>query len=101
MQYISNTDHYKEVLSRVQTVKHSLWISTADIKDLYVERARRRNLFLLYWPIFISKGVEVRLIHANEPGPAFRKDFYNRRYSVLCESCDVSIHNNDIMTDWR
>ena len=23
--YISNTDHYKEVLSRVQSVKHMLW----------------------------------------------------------------------------
>jgi hypothetical protein len=34
--YISNTDHYKEVLSRVQSVKHMLWIGTADIKDLYV-----------------------------------------------------------------
>lgn len=78
MQYISNTDHYKEVLSRVQTVKHSLWISTADIKDLYVERARRKILFLLCWPIFIRKGVEVRLIHANEPGPDFREDFYNK-----------------------
>ena len=30
--YISNTDHYKEVLSLVQYVKHMLWIDTADIK---------------------------------------------------------------------
>ena len=35
--YISNTAHYKEVLSRVQSVKQTLWIGTADIKDLYVE----------------------------------------------------------------
>ena len=35
--YISNTDHYKQVLSRVQSVKHMLWIGTADIKDLYVD----------------------------------------------------------------
>ena len=34
--YISNSDHYQEVLSRVQSVKHLLWIGTADIKDLYV-----------------------------------------------------------------
>ena len=39
-QYISNTNHYKEVLSRVQSVKHSLWIGTADIKDLYVETGK-------------------------------------------------------------
>jgi len=35
--YISNTDHYKEVISRVQSVKHMLWIGTADIKDLYLD----------------------------------------------------------------
>ena len=35
--YISNSTHYKEVLSRVLHVKESLWIGTADIKDLYIE----------------------------------------------------------------
>jgi len=34
--YISNSAHYKEVLSRVQSVKHLLWIGTADIKVSYV-----------------------------------------------------------------
>ena len=38
LQYISNSSHYKEVLSRVQSVKHTLWIGTADIKDVYIER---------------------------------------------------------------
>ena len=37
LKYISNAAHYKEVLSRVQSVKHMLWIGTADIKDLYVD----------------------------------------------------------------
>ena len=35
--YISNSAHYKEVLLLVTHVKHSLWIGTADIKDLYIE----------------------------------------------------------------
>lgn len=47
--YISNTDHYKEVLSRVYTVKHCLWIGTADIKDLYVDLSKIRSLSLLCW----------------------------------------------------
>ncbi len=42
--YISNTSHYKEVLSRVQSVKHMLWIGTADIKDLYVEDEKLMRL---------------------------------------------------------
>ncbi len=79
--YISNTDHYKEVLSRVLSVKHSLWIGTADIKDLYIESGREKKPFLALLAQLIRKGVEVRLIHAKEPGPAFREDF--DKYPVL------------------
>ena len=48
--YISNTDHYKEVLSRVQSVKHTLRIGTADIKDLYVEMGKEKKPFLALIP---------------------------------------------------
>ena len=88
--YISNTDHYKEVLSRVQSVKHILWIGTADIKDLYVEVGKEKMPFLSLIAQLIRKGVEVRLIHAKEPGPNFREDFdkspvlYDRLERVLC-----------------
>ncbi len=88
--YISNTDHYKEVLSRVYTVKHCLWIGTADIKDLYVDLSKEKKPFLALLAQLIRKGVEVRLIHAKEPGPAFREDFdrrpvlYDRLERVLC-----------------
>lgn len=32
--YISNSDHFTEVLSPVMHVKRSLWIGTADNKNL-------------------------------------------------------------------
>ena len=88
--YISNSDHYKEVLSRVQSVKYTLWIGTADIKDLYVEVGKEKRPFLALIAQLIRRGVEVRLIHAKEPGPNFREDFdkypilYNRLERVLC-----------------
>ena len=74
----------------MQTVKHSLWIGTADIKDLYVEEGKEKKPFLALLAQLIRKGVEVRLIHAKEPGPAFREDFdkypvlYDRMERVLC-----------------
>lgn len=88
--YISNADHYKEVLSRVKSVKHMLWIGTADIKDLYVEVGKETKPFLALIVQLIRKGVEVRLIHAKEPGPNFKEDFdkypvlYDRLERVLC-----------------
>ena len=88
--YISNTAHYKEVLTRVPNVKHNLWIGTADIKDLYVEVGKQKKPFLAVLAGLIRRGVEVRLIHAKEPGPNFREDFdkypvlYDRLERVLC-----------------
>ena len=90
LSFISNSEHYKEVLARVQTVKHTLWIGTADIKDLYVEVGNEKKPFLALIALLIRRGVEVRLIHAKEPGPNFREDFdkypvlYDRLERVLC-----------------
>ena len=90
LKYISNSAHYKEVLSQVQSVKHTLWIGTADIKDLYVEVGNEKKPFLALIAQLICRGVEVRLIHAKEPGPNFREDFdrypvlYDRLERVLC-----------------
>ena len=81
LSYISNTAHYKEVLSRVPKVKNNLWIGTADIKDLYVEEGKQKKPFLSVLSSLIRRGVEVRLIHAKEPGPNFREDF--DKYPVL------------------
>ena len=90
LQFISNSAHYKEVLSRVQSVKHTLWIGTADIKDVYIEVGKEKKPFLALIAQLIRRGVEVRLIHAKEPGPNFREDFdkypvlYDRLERVLC-----------------
>lgn len=88
--YIANSNHYKVVISRVQSVKHMLWIGTADIKDLYIEVGKEKKPFLALIAQLIRRGVEVRLIHAKEPGPNFREDFdkypvlYDRLERVLC-----------------
>jgi phosphatidylserine/phosphatidylglycerophosphate/cardiolipin synthase-like enzyme len=88
--FISNTAHYTEVLSRVHSVKHILWIGTADIKDLYVDVGKEKKPLLALIAQLIRRGVEVRLIHAKEPGPNFREDFdkypvlYDRLERVLC-----------------
>ena len=37
IKYIADEFHYKEVLSLVGKAKRTVWIGTADIKDLYVD----------------------------------------------------------------
>lgn len=90
LQYISNSAHYKDVLLRVKSVKHTIWIGTADIKDVYIEAGKEKMPFLALIAQLIKRGVEVRLIHAKEPGPNFREDFdkypvlFDRMEHVLC-----------------
>lgn len=64
IKYIADENHYKEVLSLIEKAKQTIWIGTADIKDLYVED----KPFLGMLAVLLKKGVEVRLIHAKEPG---------------------------------
>ena len=88
--YISNSAHYKEVLERIKSVKHTLWIGTADIKDVYVDVDGEVKPLLGLIALLIRRGVEVRLIHAKEPGQNFRDDFdkypvlFDRLERVLC-----------------
>lgn len=86
LNYISNSGHYNDVLSRVIHVKQSLWIGTADIKDLYIEEKGKEVPFLAQLAKLIKKGVAVRLIHAKEPGPAFREDF--DKYTALYDGLE-------------
>lgn len=89
IQYISNTDHYNLVLSRVATVSRSLWIGTADIKDLYVKVGEGTEPFLAVLSLLLRRRVEIRLIHAKEPGPAFRADF--DRYPLLAKGLERAL----------
>ncbi len=81
VEFISGKDHYDKVVARVASVKKSLWIGTADIKDLHVKSGNSTEPFLGVLSKLLKRGVEIRLIHAKEPGPAFREDF--DRYPIL------------------
>ncbi len=89
LKLITDKAHYSEVLERVPRVKRSLWIGTADIKDLYVKVGTQTKPFLEVLAQLIKKGVEVRLIHAKEPGPAFREDF--DKYPALFDGLERAL----------
>ena len=84
--YISDEAHYSEILLRVRDVQSTLWIGTSDIKDVFVKRGKTARPFLGELADLIQRGVNVRLIHAKEPGPNFRKDF--DRYPALIDGLE-------------
>lgn len=68
----------------VMEARRLLWIVTADIKDLYIEDGKEFVPFLKVLADKLREGVEIRLVHAKEPGPRFREDF--DRFPELVEA---------------
>lgn len=78
---------YARVIQQaVPDAKKFVWLGTSDLKDMYIAKARRMVPFLSVLSELVSCGVSVRLIHAKEPGPAFRRDF--DKYTNLIEGLE-------------
>jgi phosphatidylserine/phosphatidylglycerophosphate/cardiolipin synthase-like enzyme len=76
IEFITDADIYSRILfDRVPNASSFLWLATSDLKDLYTHKGNRMVPFLEVISDLIKKGIAVRLIHAKEPGPAFREDF--------------------------
>lgn len=86
IKYIADEEHYSEVLKQVTNVRRQLWIGTADIKDLYMKSRGATLPFVAVLADLVHRGVEIRLIHAKEPGPNFQQDF--DRYPELLEGME-------------
>ncbi len=86
MELVGGRGHYERVLAAVLDAKVSVWIATANVKELMVEDARarpgrRRSLrrsayvsILARLDELVRKGVELRLLHAELPSRPFRAE---------------------------
>ena len=101
--FLSNRDIYESVICGiVPQTKERLWIATADIKDMYVDAGGREMVpFLEVLDGMLKRGIEVRLIHAKEPGPNWRDDF--DRYPTLWTAMErvlcLRVHFKCIIVD--
>lgn len=68
--------HERLLVEMIPAARKFVWIATADLKDMHVRASKARYIpFLGILAELIENGVEVRLLHAKEPGPRFRTDF--------------------------
>ncbi len=76
LDFIADRAIYESViLERIPSSTKFLWLATSDLKDLFVHKDTKMVPFLEVLSDLIENGVMVRLVHAKEPGPAFRTDF--------------------------
>lgn len=89
IRYIQNEQHYKLLMNEVSKVRHTLWIGTADLKDLHIRQGNSVVPFLSILEQKIRQKVSIRLLHAKEPGENFRDDF--DKYPLLWTGLERSI----------
>ncbi|MFP4418197.1 MAG: phospholipase D-like domain-containing protein [Chitinispirillaceae bacterium] len=102
IRFIKNDHIYETVIQQmIPQTREFVWIATADVKDLHVKRGRRMIPFLQVLSELIEKGIAVRLIHAREPGNAFREDF--DRYPNLIDGLErmlcPRVHFKSVIVD--
>jgi phosphatidylserine/phosphatidylglycerophosphate/cardiolipin synthase-like enzyme len=79
-------DHYEHVILALAGAKTSVWIATANVKQLMIEapvgtrdRARGRYVPILdTLQSLCDRGVSVRLLHATPPSGPFRQELAAR-----------------------
>jgi phosphatidylserine/phosphatidylglycerophosphate/cardiolipin synthase-like enzyme len=81
---LSGAGHYARVIEPLSQARRSVWIATANLKELMVEdervvpgrrRSRRRANYRSVLEVFdelAERGVELRILHARLPSRAFR-----------------------------
>jgi phosphatidylserine/phosphatidylglycerophosphate/cardiolipin synthase-like enzyme len=99
---ITDTEIYKKVLQeRIPKANEFVWLGTSDLKDLHVEKGRSMVPFLEILADLAKRQISIRLIHAKEPGPAFRRDF--DKYPILIHGMErilcPRVHFKSVVVD--
>jgi phosphatidylserine/phosphatidylglycerophosphate/cardiolipin synthase-like enzyme len=84
---VGGKGHYEAVVKAAMNAERSLWIATANLKELMVEDERARpgrrrtargrgeyRSILAVLADLVARGVEVRILHASPPSRPFREE---------------------------
>ena len=84
---LSGSELYREVvLGKLAHARESVWIATANVKDMHVEG---RSITALFSDL-AARGVELRILHAELPSRPFRRSF-DRKKSLVAGGLDLKI----------
>lgn len=101
--FIINDDLYKQVIEQIAKAESYVWIGTADIKDMHVHYKGSVQSFLGMLDSLAKRKVEIRLLHAKEPGPNFRTSF--DKYPLLWKNMERQlcprVHFKQVVIDGR
>lgn len=87
LQVVAGRGHYESVIEAVMAARTSVWVATANLKELMVEDHRARpgvrrsargtrtyRSILVVLAELAARGVELRILHAERPSRPFRAE---------------------------
>ena len=85
--FVADRRHYEQVIGAITGANVSVWIATANLKDVRVEapvgtvaRARRRYVSITeHFESLVRRGVEVRVLQGTTPSRPFRESLARAR----------------------
>lgn len=95
--------HYDEVISTVIAARCSVWIATANLKEMMIRggAAGYRSVLEVFEEL-VQKSVELRILHATLPSRAFRESF-DRRPSLVSGGLELRlcprVHMKTVIVD--
>jgi phosphatidylserine/phosphatidylglycerophosphate/cardiolipin synthase-like enzyme len=90
LEFVKDRELYDRLLcTHIPKARQFIWLATADLKDLYVDRNKKMVPFLELLSDLTQRQVELRLLHAKKPGPIFWKDY--TRYPRLDEHMEMML----------
>jgi phosphatidylserine/phosphatidylglycerophosphate/cardiolipin synthase-like enzyme len=118
MRLIGGRGHYEEVVRAVMEARRSVWIATANLKELMVEdhravpgrrrtaaTGRSKRSYRSVIEVFdelARRGVELRILHAGPPSRAFRAEMARHpglvRGGLLLAACP-RVHFKAVIVD--
>jgi phosphatidylserine/phosphatidylglycerophosphate/cardiolipin synthase-like enzyme len=103
VKFITNEELYNQVIVPVSAATSFVWIGTADIKDLHVHYRNKVQSFLSVLDDLLKRKVAIRLLHAKEPGPNFRRSFdkYPHLWDNMERQLCPRVHFKHIIIDGR
>lgn len=86
LRWVEDADHYDVIVGAISRASVSLWIATANLKDVRLEapigsvaRARRRYVSIAErFEELLARGVELRVLHGGPPSQPFRESLAKR-----------------------
>lgn len=103
LRFLANEELFREAIEPIYQARSFVWIGTADIKDLHVQYHGRVVSFLSVLNDLCKKKVAIRLLHAREAGPNFRKSF--DKYPALLDHLERQlcprVHFKHIIIDGK